>query len=51
MYLMVQTNEKREMLTKEQSEPIIELEDIVKSTNQEDKIVDFLPIDCEDQIL
>ena len=50
MYSTVQTNDNREIPTKDQSNPVVELEDIVKSSNQEYKIMGFPPIDLGDQI-
>ena len=51
MNLIVQTNNKHEVPTKQQSKPIIELEEIVKSTNQEHKVMNFLTTDHKDPIL
>ena len=47
VYSTAHTNDKSEIPTKEQSASIVGLQDIAKSTNQEDKIVDFPPIDHE----
>ena len=50
MQSTIQTNDKREILTKEQSKPVIELEEISKSTKREHKIINIPPIDREDPI-
>ena len=50
MYSTIKTNDKRKIPTTEQSKPIIGLEEIVRSKNQEHKIMNLPPVDREDPI-